>query len=123
MNIRTKFRFTLPNGMGIKTEAGRRANGVMRLVTVKDLVLIETADSVKQNSGMFYVILLSKVITELGNETMLNRNTIEKLSPEDFAFLIDFLHEINHQVIKKLPITCEHCGHQFMGAFSQLGEA
>jgi hypothetical protein len=109
--------------MGIKTEAGRRANGVMRLVTVKDLVLIETADSVKQNSGMFYVILLSKVITELGNETMLNRNTIEKLSPEDFAFLIDFLHEINHQVIKKLPITCEHCGHQFMGAFSQLGEA
>jgi phage FluMu protein gp41 len=123
MNIRTTFRFTLPNGAGVKTETGRKANGTMRLITVKDLVLIETAESVKNNSAMFYVVLLAKVITELGNEAMINRNTIEKLSSEDFAFLIDFLHEINHQVIKKIPITCEHCSHQYFGAFSQLGEA
>jgi hypothetical protein len=123
MNIRTTFRFTLPNGKGINAEAGRKVKGTMRLITVKDLLLIETAESVKQNSGMFYVVLLAKVITEMGNEKIINRNTIERLPPEDFAFLIDFLHEINHQVIKKLPIICGHCGHTYLGAFSQLGEA
>jgi translation initiation factor IF-1 len=123
MNIRTSFRFTLPNGNGIKAEAGRKVSGTMRLITVKDLVLIETSESVKQRSGMFYVILLAKVITELGQEKMLNRNIIEKLTPEDFSFLVDFLHEINHQVIKNLPITCGQCGHQYFGAIQQLGEA
>jgi hypothetical protein len=123
MNIRTSFKFTLPNGRGVKTEAGRKVSGTMRLVTVKDLVLIETAESVKAESGMYYIVLLAKVITELGQEKMLNRNIIEKLVPEDFAFLVDFLHEINHQVIKHLPITCEHCHHEYFGAFDQLGEA
>ncbi len=123
MNIRTTFRFTLPNGKGVSAEAGRKVKGTMRLITVKDIILIETAESVKQNNGMFYVVLLAKVITELGNEKMVNRNTIEKLSPEDFTFLIDFLHEINHQVIKNLPITCGHCGNTYLGAFTQLGEA
>jgi hypothetical protein len=123
MNIRTSFRFTLPNGNGVKAEAGRKVSGIMRLITVKDLVMIETAESVKQENGMFYVVLLAKVITELGKEPMLNRSTIEKLSPEDFTFLVDFLHEINHQVIKKIPLICEHCGHQYLGAFAQLGEA
>jgi hypothetical protein len=123
MNLRTSFRFTLPNGRGIKAEAGRKVSGMMRLITVKDLVMIEGAESVKQGSGIFYVVLLAKVITEMGQESMINRNTIEKLSPEDFAFLVDFLHEINHQVIKNLPIHCEHCGNTFRGVFSQLGEA
>jgi hypothetical protein len=123
MTIRTSFRFTLPNGRGIKTEAGRKVTGVMRLVTVKDLVLIETSESVKNGSGNYYVVLLTKVITELGQEGMLNRNTIERLALEDFSFLIDFLHEINHQVIKHIPIRCEHCGYEYFGAFAQLGEA
>jgi hypothetical protein len=123
MNIRTSFRFTLPNGKGVKAEAGRKVTGVMRLITVKDLVLIETSESVKAGSGMYYVVLLSKVIKELGQEKMLNRNIIERLAPEDFTFLVDFLHEINHQVIKNLPIRCEHCGHEYFGALSQLGEA
>jgi hypothetical protein len=41
----------------------------------------------------------------------------------DFAFLVDFLHEINHQVIKRIPIACPSCGHTYWGAFGQLGEA
>ncbi len=79
MNIRTTFRFTLPNGKGVKAEAGRKVTGTMRLIQVKDLVLIETAESVKARSGNFYVILLSRVISELGKEGMLNQKIIERI--------------------------------------------
>jgi len=123
VTIRTSFKFTLPKGIGIKTELGRKVTGKMRLIQVKDLLLIERDSTVQQGSGAFYVVLLTKTIEELGQEKMITRNIIEKLSPVDFAFLVDFMHEINHQVIKQIQIKCESCGHVYKGAFAQLGEA
>jgi hypothetical protein len=123
MNIRTSFRFTLPNGSGVKVEPGRKATGAMRLIHVKDLVAIEEDTQVLKESGLFFVVLLSKTITELGLERMVTRKTIEKLNPADFYFLVDFMHEINHQVIKRVPIACPSCKHAYMGSFAQLGEA
>jgi len=79
MAIRTTFTFTLPRGSGIATEAGRKVQGTMRLAKVSDLAAIERDSTVQRNSGMFYVVLLSKVITSLGKETMITRKTIEKL--------------------------------------------
>ena len=123
MKIRTQFRFTLPKGTGIKTENGHKVTGIMRLVKVKDIVSIERDSTVQKNTGAFYVVLLSKVIEELGSERNINRGTIEKLTPVDFAFLVDFMHEINHQVIKKIPLKCPNCQSDFEGEFEQLGEA
>jgi hypothetical protein len=123
MTVRTEFRFTLPNGSGIKVEPGRKATGTMRLIQVKDLVFIERDSQVQKGSGVFYVVLLSKTITALGMERMITRKTIEQLSPVDFAFLTDFMHEINHQVIKQIPIECAGCGRKYFGTFSLLGEA
>jgi len=99
MTLRTQFRFTLPAGRGIAAEAGRRVSGVMRLVRVKDILQIERDAGVRRDSGVFYVVLLAKVISALGNEKAITRKTIERLCPADFAFCVDFLHEINHQVI------------------------
>ena len=76
-----------------------------------------------KNTGAFYVVLLSKVITQLGAEPNINRNTIERLNPVDFAFLVDFLHEINHQIIKKIPLHCPNCNSDYWGEFEELGEA
>jgi len=123
MTIRTEFRFTLPSGKGIKAEPGRKVTGTMRLIQVKDLVFIERDSQVQKGTGVFYVVLLSKTITELGMERMITRKTIEQLSPVDFAFLIDFMHEINHQVIRQIPIECGSCGKKYFGTFSLLGEA
>ena len=123
MKIRTEFRFTLPKGTGIKTEGGHTVSGTMRLVKVKDIVSIERDSSVQKNTGAFYVVLLSKVIESLGAEKSINRNTIEKLNPVDFAFLVDFMHEINHQIIKKIPLKCPNCQTEYYGEFEQLGEA
>lgn len=121
--IRTEFKFTLPKGTGVKVEAGRKVTGTMRLIKVKDLVDIERDSQVQRGTGAYYVVLLSRCITQLGLSSMINRKVIENLDPVDFAFLVDFMNEINHQVIKRLPITCEECGHDYEGIISQLGEA
>ena len=121
--IRTEFKFTLPKGTGVKVEAGRKVTGTMRLIKVKDLVDIERDSSVRKNTGLYYVVLLGKCVTQLGASTTVNRTVIEKLDPVDFAFLVDFMNEINHQVIKRLRLVCEECGHKYEGIISQLGEA
>lgn len=123
MQIRNEFRFILPKGTGIKTEGTHKVTGTMRLVKVRDIVEIERDATVKKNTGAFYVVLISKVITSLGAEKLVSRNTIEKLNPVDFAFLVDFMHEINHQVIKRIPLKCPNCQTEFFGEFNQLGEA
>lgn len=120
--LRTAFRFTLPKGAGIKAETGRKVSGTMKLVQVKDLVSIERDGLVQRESGAFYAVLLSKTVTQLGAEQLVTRKTIEKLNPVDFAFLVDFLHEINHQVIKKIPLHYPSCGKTYWGVFAQLGE-
>lgn len=120
--LRTEFNFTLPKGIGINVEPGRKVSGVMRLIKVKDLVDIEQDGQVKRGTGAYYVVLLSKCIKQLGLITLLNRKIIEKLDPLDFAFLVDFMNEINHQVIKKIPLTCNECGKNYEGIISQLGE-
>lgn len=122
MQIRKEFRFILPRGTGIKTENGKKVSGIMRLVKVNDIVMIERDSAVQKNTGAFYIVLLSKVITSLGAERNINRNTIEKMHPVDFAFLIDFMHEINHQVIKKIPLNCPNCNSEYFGEFERLGE-
>ncbi|MDR3303825.1 MAG: hypothetical protein LBS86_05375 [Treponema sp.] len=122
MAVRTDFRFTLPKGSNIKGEPGQKIRGVMRLTQVKDLVAIERDDSVNHHNAAFYLVLLARVVTELGQEGMITRSTIARLTPVDFAFLVDYMHQINHQVIKRVPLTCPHCSHQYMGLFHQLGE-
>ena len=121
--LRTEFRFVLPRGTGMKSEEGRKVSGTMRLIKVKDLVDIERDGQVKRGTGAYYVVMLSRCITQLGSISMINRNTIEKLDPIDFAFLVDFMNEINHQVIKRLPLVCSECGNEYEGIISQLGEA
>lgn len=115
--LRTEFRFTLPKGSGIKVDAGRKVSGIMRLIKVKDLVDIERDGQVKRGTGSYYVVMLSRCVTQLGALTSINRNTIEKLDP------VDFMNEINHQVIKRMSLECKECGHKYEGIISQLGEA
>ena len=121
--LRSEFNFTLPKGSGIKVDTGRKVSGIMRLIKVKDLIDVERDGQVKRGTGSYYVVLLARCITQLGAITTINRNTIEKLEPVDFAFLVDFMNEINHQVIKRISLECKECGYKYEGIISQLGEA
>jgi hypothetical protein len=48
----------------------------MRLIQMKDLVAIERDGQVQHGTGAFYIVLLAKVITELGAEGMITRKTM-----------------------------------------------
>jgi hypothetical protein len=122
MKIRDEFPFVLPRGIGVENEGNRKVAGAMRFIKVKDLVAIHQDNRVKENPGYFYIILLSRVVVRLGGERMVTTRVIERLSPEDFAFLVDMSNQINHQIIKRVSVDCEQCGQRFIGEFSTLGE-
>ncbi len=123
MRIREEFTFSLPRGTGIENNGIKKVSGTMRFMKVKDLVLIQQDARVKENPGFSYVILLSRVVTKLGTEKMINNSVIERLCPEDFAFLVDMVNRINHQVIKRVVVDCPSCGKRFPAEFGLLGEA
>jgi hypothetical protein len=122
MKIRTEFKFILPRGYPDKDGKKQKVRGVMRLIRVKDLIQIYHDSRVRESEAYFYIILLARVITRMGDDKMITTKRIEGLCPEDFAFLIDFLNEINHKVIKTIPLKCSACGNQYIGEFSVLGE-
>jgi hypothetical protein len=95
----------------------------MRLTQVKDILQVERDEAVRKDSAEFLVVLLSRVVSDLGVQKMVTRKTIERLSPADFVFLVDFLGEINHQVIKRVRCRCPACGEEFWGEFGSLGGA
>ena len=122
MKIRTEFPFVLPKGIVDKDKNLKKTKGVMRLIKVKDLLQIYKDTRVKETESYFYIVLLSRVVTTLGNERMVTTRTIENLYPEDLAFLVDFLNEINHKVIKRIPVSCTSCANKYIGEFTLLGE-
>jgi len=122
MKIKTEFKFVLPKGYPDETGKIQRITGVMRLIKVKDLIRIYHDTRVKETETYFYIVLLARVITKLGSEKMVTTKRIENLCPADFAFLVDFLNEINHKIIKNIPICCSACNSRYIGEFQVLGE-
>ena len=122
MKIRTEFPFVLPGGLPDNNGNLIKTKGMMRLIKVKDLIQIYQDTRVKETEAYFYIVLLSRVVVSLGNERMVTTKTIENLFPQDFAFLVDFLNEINHKVIKRIPVSCSSCRNKYIGEFTLLGE-
>lgn len=122
MKLKTEFRFVLPRGYPDQNGKIQKVRGVMRLIKVKDLIQIFRDTRVRESDAYFYVVLLTRVITSLGNDKMVTTRRIENLCPEDFAFLVDFLNEINHRIIKSVPIRCSACKNMYIGEFGVLGE-
>lgn len=120
MEIKNK-RFTLPNGRGFTADLGTKIAGEMRLAKVKDFIAIQRDSRIQSNPGFLYIILLAKVIKRIGTNKSLTTSDVGKLSPEDFSFLIDFFNEINHGLIKRMPIECS-CGEKFIREIYLPGE-
>ena len=122
MKIRTEFNFVLPRAMHTDEGREKKVRGVMRLVKVKDLIEVSKDMRVKTSPAYFYVVVLTKVVENLSTEKLVNTKAIEKLAPEDFAFLVDFFNEINHRVITNVPAECTGCGNKYIGEINLVGE-
>ena len=95
----------------------------MRLSTAYDEIAPLKDPRVQANPAYLVVILLSRVITQLGDLEFINPKVIEGLYAADFAFLQDFYQQINDAGHTRLRVACPHCQGEFEVETASLGES
>jgi hypothetical protein len=120
MTLQTEFEFTLPRGY-VDREGNLHRKGVMRLATAIDEIAPLRDPRVKANQAYLTIILLSRVITKLGNLSDINPGVIENLFTADLAYLQEFYRRINEEGSTAIPVTCPECNAEFEVDFGRLG--
>lgn len=112
MAFKTEFEFTLPRGF-VDKDGNVHKKGVMRLATAKDEISPLQDYRVQNNRAYLVIILLSRVVTRLGDLTSINPSIIENLYSSDLQFLQDFYRQINEEGTNQVNVSCPECGHKF----------
>lgn len=121
MTFQTEFSFTLPHGFMDK-EGNLHRDGTMRLATAYDEIAPMKDPRVQSNPGYLVIILLSRVITKLGDLESVNPKTIEQLFAGDMAFLQDFYRRVNQNGDVLADVTCPECDASFQIEVTGPGE-
>jgi hypothetical protein len=112
MAFRTEYPFALPKGF--VDQAGKvHKTGVMRLATAKDEIVPLQDYRVQGNRAYLVIILLSRVITKLGDVEHIDTEIIENLFSTDLAYLQEFYRKINEEGAPKIHAQCPSCNHEF----------
>jgi hypothetical protein len=122
MTLQTEFPFTLPHGY-VDPEGNLHREGMMRLATAFDEIAPMKDPRVQGNPAYLVVILLSRVISRLGDVEQINPKVIENLFAGDFAFLQDLYRRINMNGHARMCVTCPQCEAQFEVEVSSPGES
>ena len=123
MSFMTQFEFTLPRGY-VDTDGVVHKKGVMRLATAKDEILPLQDYRVQNNRAYLVIILLSRVIAQLGSLKSINPSIIESLFSVDLAYLQDFYRRVNEEGSAMIKAKCPECGHSFeVDTGGDLGES
>ena len=110
--LQTEFDFTLPQGYSDE-EGTLHREGRMRLATAADEIEPLQDPRVQSNSSYLTIILLSRVVTELGDLEVINRNVIENLYVADLEYLQAMYERINNQGANTVGTACPDCGQRF----------
>ena len=116
----TEFPFTLPLGY-VDAEGRSHREGTMRLATAQDEIAPLRDPRVQVNAGYLVIILLSRVITRLGDLEHINPKVIEGLFAGDLAFLQDFYLRINENGHSRFAVACPHCQGEFEVETASVG--
>src|SRR5437870_58622 len=116
--FRTEFPFALPCGY-LDEEGTLHMEGVMRRATAADEILPLKDPRVVKNQGYLIVILLSRVITQLGSVQQINPKIIEDLFATDLAYLQNLYNRINQ--LEEEHVMCPNCRHEFRPEASFAG--
>ncbi|MFK8024811.1 MAG: hypothetical protein AB8G26_12695 [Ilumatobacter sp.] len=92
--LQTEFSFTLPKGF-VDAEGSVHRNGTMRLATARDEIEPLRDKRVKENEPYLTIIILSRVITQLGTLTHINPSVIEDLFASDMEYLQEMYGVVN----------------------------
>jgi len=110
--FQTEFTFTLPCGY-LDEQGTLHREGTMRRATAADEILPLKDPRVVKNQGYLVIILLSRVITQLGSVPQVNPKIIESLFATDLAFLQNLYNKINQLDDSEQALLCPNCQHEF----------
>lgn len=117
--LQTEFEFTLPKGY-VDKDGNLHRQGTMRLANAKDEIAPLQDPRVQRNNAYLILILLSRVVTKLGDLHDITPGVIENLFSADLAFLQDFYQRINSNGHSDVKILCPECEHAFAVSESSL---
>ena len=108
--METEYEFELPNGY-LTPEGSVYKDGVMRLASAGDEVLLLEDPRVRGNRAYLVILLLSRVVVRLGplEGDAITPECIERLFAADLAFLQQFYRRINGLEEESVD-RCPHCG-------------
>lgn len=110
--LRTEFSFTLPRGF-VDAQGVVHRQGIMRMATARDELLPLSDDRVRENPQYLTVVLLARVITQLGDLPDIHTGVVEQLFAVDLAFLQDLYRRVNTEGTTRAAVRCPGCAHDF----------
>jgi len=122
MTRQSEFPFTLPVGY-VDPEGGVHREGVMRMATAMDEIVPLRDPRVRANQAYLTIVLLARVVTQLGTLPLVSTQVIENLYVADLAYLQTLYHQINEEGKTTITVPCPVCQAPVEVDLSQLGGA
>jgi hypothetical protein len=110
--LETEFAFELPRGF-VDDSGALHRTGKMRLATARDEILPLRDPRVRENEAYLTVLILSRVITELGDIPQVTPGVVEGLFAPDLAFLQDLYRRVNQEGHTRAIVECPACANEF----------
>jgi hypothetical protein len=110
--MRTEINFTLPKGY-VDTSGTIHRDGTMRLATARDEIEPLRDPAVRQNEAYLSVLLLSRVVTKIGEVTDVTPELVEGLFATDFDHLQRLYERVNTDADVVGSVTCPSCAEAF----------
>jgi hypothetical protein len=112
MSLQTVYPFALPRGY-VDASGQVHQPGRMRLATARDEIEAYNDPRVRANEAYLPVLLLSRVVVQLGGLASVTPQVIEGLFASDLAYLEDLYQRLNSPSRVLLGVACPQCGTPF----------
>jgi hypothetical protein len=112
MAFETEREFTLPKGY-LDDEGRLHRQGTIRLATAADEILPLRDHRVQQNPAYLSILVLSRVVTKLGELGEVTPKVVEGLYASDLSYLQTLYEEMNGGGGLTADAVCPKCDHAF----------
>ena len=110
--FQTTFDFVLPRGY-VDADGRVHREGTMRLATARDELVPLLDPKVRENDAFLSLVLLARVVTQLGDVPTIDDQVMGGLWATDLAFLQDLYRQINSEGHTLVEVTCPSCSTNF----------
>lgn len=108
MTLQTEFAFMLPRGY-LSSDGKVHQQGIMRLATALDEIAVADDARVQSNEAYLPLVLLSRVIVQLGDIAPVTPQVLGALFASDLLFLEALYQRLNCATPTLIDAVCPYC--------------